>query len=363
MNNINFSELPAEKYWSFPKNYKKSKKQETKNMIFSGEYLGSRKYDGAYYRFIKDENGKCLLQGRNKGVKGYYLDKYEWVPHLHDFFDRLPNGTCLLGELVFPNNEGSNEVTKIMGCKQENAISRQDNNEKLTYYIFDIWEWNGESLLDYTAKDRFTILMNLSKKELLHDSYILWAKYCKGIELWELLQNTLAQGGEGVVITKADSIVEPGKRKARKTLKIKKEINETIDAIIIDIVKPAINYQGKNVETWQYWFNQRTNEKIYGNKYNDYINGESIIPVTYNFFHDIPSGFVLGLYDKPGQIKNIGRITGVPREMLENWELYIGKIMEVNAMEIMKTGGLRHATMVRMRDDKKTEDCTIDQLK
>ena len=56
MNNIAgiaFHELESEKYWAFPKNYKKDSKAETKNMIFSGDYIGARKIDGAYYRFIK----------------------------------------------------------------------------------------------------------------------------------------------------------------------------------------------------------------------------------------------------------------------------------------------------------------------
>ena len=63
MNNIDgiaFHELESEKYWSFPKSYKKDAKTETKNMVFSGEYIGSRKMDGAYFRFIKDNEGMCV---------------------------------------------------------------------------------------------------------------------------------------------------------------------------------------------------------------------------------------------------------------------------------------------------------------
>lgn len=32
-------ELEVEKYWAFPKSYKKDSKSETRNMIFSGDYL------------------------------------------------------------------------------------------------------------------------------------------------------------------------------------------------------------------------------------------------------------------------------------------------------------------------------------
>ena len=145
--NINFQELEAEKYWAFSNNYKKDSKKETHDMIFSGEYVGARKMDGAYYRFIKDMDGNMRLQGRSKGVSGEYLDKYDWVPQLHSFFESLPNGTCLLGELYFPENEGSSNVTKIMGCLMQKARDRQEKGDKLHYYIFDVWAFDGKSYL------------------------------------------------------------------------------------------------------------------------------------------------------------------------------------------------------------------------
>ena len=52
---IDFINLPAEKYWSFPATYKGDKAAEIKQMIFSGSYCGARKIDGCHYRFIKDE--------------------------------------------------------------------------------------------------------------------------------------------------------------------------------------------------------------------------------------------------------------------------------------------------------------------
>ena len=39
---IDFQELEAEKYWSFAKSFKGDPKEETRNMIFSGNYLGAR---------------------------------------------------------------------------------------------------------------------------------------------------------------------------------------------------------------------------------------------------------------------------------------------------------------------------------
>lgn len=75
---VNFSELPAEKYWSFPKTYKGNRKEETKYMITSGDYYGSLKRDGHYARFIKDEDGNMMLQGRTKSVSGDFLNKIDF---------------------------------------------------------------------------------------------------------------------------------------------------------------------------------------------------------------------------------------------------------------------------------------------
>ena len=133
IDNVNFYELETQKYWSFPKSYKKDSKAETKNMIFSGDYIGARKMDGAFYKFIKDEDGNMGLFGRSKSVTGVYLNKINWVPQLQSFFDALPNGTCLLGEIYFPDKEGSSNVTTIMGCLEEKARERQHKNGYLYY--------------------------------------------------------------------------------------------------------------------------------------------------------------------------------------------------------------------------------------
>ena len=80
INGIDFSELDAEKYYSITKSFKGNPKAEIRNRIFSGQYIGSRKMDGAYFRFIKDIDGSMRLQGRSRNVNGVYLDKIDHVP-------------------------------------------------------------------------------------------------------------------------------------------------------------------------------------------------------------------------------------------------------------------------------------------
>lgn len=358
---IDFKELESERYWSFPKSYKKDPKIEVRNMIFSGTYLGARKMDGAYFRFIKGMDGEMRLQGRSRGVSGEYLDKLDHVPHLMDFFNWLPNGTCLLGEIYFPDKEGSNEITKIMGCLPKKAIERQKDHP-VHYYIFDIWAFDGDSYLDAAAACRFDCLKQVyyrAKRESFEN--VDFATYYKGEELWNQLQTILANGGEGVVITQQNSCPEPGKRTARKTLKIKKELQDNLDVVVMGANSPAKEYTGKEVETWAYWLNEKTGEKINKNLYKEFINGAPCIPITKSFYNNFAGSLKIGVY-KDGKLTQIGSVSGLTEEILGNWRDYIGKVMEVAGMEVLKTGGIRHPKFVKFREDKDPKDCRWEDI-
>jgi hypothetical protein len=361
IDNVDFKELPSEKYWSFPKGYKKDSKVETQNMIFSKEYLGARKIDGAYYRFIKDMEGNMRLQGRNRGVSGEFLNKIGHVPHLQPFFDCLPNGTCLLGELYFPNKEGSSNVTTIMGCLEQKAIDRQKTGEKLHYYIFDVWALNGKSLMKTKFEDRVEVLQMMEERRFTkcaiskEEPYEKFAHYYEGKELWGRLQLALANGYEGAVITRKDALPEPGKRTARKTLKIKKELQETLDVVVLDKNAPTRLYNGKEIETWKLWENVRTGEKLNGEFYKDYQNGAPIEPVTKTYFNGWAGSLVIGA-KKGNKLIPIGSLSGLADEVLQNWERYKGKIAEITCMEVFPSkngvpGGLRHPKFLNWRED------------
>ena len=133
-----FGEMEAQKYYAPPSTWSNEKKIDNARMkIFSGDFLGAQKFDGYFAKLIKDEDGNIILYSRSRGVNGAFADKHEWVPHLNPFFDSLPNGTCLLGELYLPSQPGSRNITTIMGCLMEKAVARQEKGEKLHFYIFD----------------------------------------------------------------------------------------------------------------------------------------------------------------------------------------------------------------------------------
>ena len=366
---IDFQNLEAEKYWSFPKSFKGDPKEETRNMIFSGNYLGARKMDGAYYRFIKDMDGNMRLQGRSKSVSGEYLDKLDHVPHLLPYFESLPNGTCLLGEIYFPNNEGSSNVTTIMGCLAPKAIERQTKGPKLHYYIFDVWAYAGRSRMNTKMEERVVLLDDMYNDwadDANHErhsaiGYIDFASYWSGKDLWEVLQKTLAAGGEGIVMTKRDTIPSPGKRTARKTLKVKKELSENIDCFFTGRgTAPTRLYTGKEIETWKYWQDIRTGNKMEGMLYKDYKDGATIEPVTKPFFYGWAGSLEIGVL-KDGQVYPIGYLSGLEDAVKADPSAQAMKCIEVTAMEILETGGIRHAKLERFRPDLAPSDCTYEK--
>lgn len=367
---IDFNELAAEKYWSFPKTYKGDAKKETKTMILSEEYLGAEKKDGHYSRLIKDEDGNIILHGRDKSVDGTYHNKVEWVPQCSNFFNSLPNGTCLLGELYFPNQRGSRKVTTILGCLKDKALDRQEKGEKLSFYVFDIWAYNGKSLLETKMKDRVDKYLNKGIKDFsLNESNVQVAEYLVGEELWSSLGKILSEGGEGVVITQKDSKPAPGKRTARKTLKVKMEIEQTIDVFIDGEYKlPTRIYSGKEITTWNFWENTKTGEKYNTSMYNEYCSGVPLEPITKPYYYGWASAISISVM-KDGKPFRIGWISGITDEMkagiVTKPEKYKNKVFEITCMEIEKINGnysLRHAKIVQERKDKSYEDCSFEQI-
>lgn len=367
---IDFVNLSAEKYWSFAKSYKGDKKKETKQMFLSGDYYASLKNDGHYFRFIKDMNGDMRLQGRTESVNGGYLNKYDWVPQCHSFFESLPNGTCLIGEVYFPKNRGSRNVTTIMGCLVDKALARQDKGEKLHYYIFECYAWDGKSLLKSPYSERVEYIRKNIVPCAEKNDYVEVAKFYDGEEAWDKYGEILSAGLEGMVLYRKNGIVEPNKRTARKSLKCKLEIEETIDAFIDGEYKePTKEYAGKtSLEDWQYWANLKTGEKFTTNKFIEYTNGEPIIPVTRLFALNYAGAISFSVM-KDGKPVRIGWISGVPdtirAAIIQNPESIVGKVYSLNAMEIEPCGdfySLRHGKIDCERKDKCPEDCEWSQI-
>ena len=351
---------PAMLYWNYPAGYKKDSRAEIRNYIFSGDYCGALKVDGYYQRLIKDEDGNCFMIARNKDVNGNPINKLEWVPQLKSFMDSLPNGTVFFCEAYLPGNEGSRKITTLLGCLKDKCIQRQQSGQPLHFYIFDVAAFNGESYIDLGMKNRADNLALLSER--FQDPYVDWATYYTGRELWDKLDEYLSSGREGMVIYRNDCPIYFKRTPARMTIKVKKEINQTIDCFFTGhFTPPTRKYEGKEIETWPYWINLITNEHIEGEKYMDYYNGAPIEPVTKPFFHNWAGSLEIGLV-KGDKVVPIGYLSNLTEEIKSDPAAYKGRCIEVTCMEIQETGGLRHAKMLGFRDDLTVRECNWEKV-
>lgn len=373
-----FGEMDAMKYFAPPSTWSDEKKRENARMkIYSGDFYGSEKKDGYFAKLIKDEDGNIILYSRSRGVNGKFADKHEWVPHLQPFFDALPIGTCLLGELYLPSQPGSRNITTIMGCLKEKAVARQEKGEKLHFYVFDCLAYAGSSYMQTKFINRIN-RVNAMYNAKMGNEYVSFAEYVHGADLNILLQEILARGDEGVVITHKDGLYEPGKRPSKTTLKIKKELKQTIDCFFTGVGSaPTRLYTGKEIENWQYWEHEMSRERINANMYKEYAAGCPVVPVTKGYFNDwVGSLEIAVLRHKAGskckiggvgyedmEVFPIGWLSGLPDEMKANPKKFAFKPIEVTAMEFDAMNySLRHGKMVGWRKDLALTDCTFDKV-
>lgn len=372
---IDFQNLAPQKYWAPPASWTLEKKKETTEArIFSGDWFGAEKKDGYFSKLVKDMDGNIGLFSRSKNVNGEYPEKHEWVPHLKGFFDWLPNGTCLLGELYLPSKPGSSNITTLLGCLKEKCIARQEQGEKLNFYVFDVLAYEGKSVYTSSLMAR-TVILNKIFNDYADEvnpggyligegpsfGYIDFAHYKSGKELWSLLQGVLADGGEGIVITRGGAPYQPDKRPSKDCQKVKKELQETIDCFFTGRgTAPTRLYSGKEIETWKYWQNMRTGEKVEGEYYKEYQAGAPYEPLTKPAFYNWAGSLEIGVL-KDGEVYPIGFLSGLTDEIKSNPGAQKMKCIEVTAMEILPTGGIRHAKMLQFRPDLAPTDCTYEK--
>lgn len=363
----NFKEMEPMRYWAPPSSWSEEKKKETtQSRIFSGDWLAAEKKDGYFAKFIKDEDGNTLLYSRSRGVNGEFPEKHEWVPHLQPFFDWLPIGTCLLVELYLPSKPGSSNITSLLGCLKDKCVARQAAGEKLHFYIFDVLAIDNKSLMNYEMEKRIVVLEDLFNEyaDIVNpgDSpsfgMIEFAQYFRGKTLWSNLQRILADGGEGMVLIRAGAKYQPGKRPSKDCQKVKKELADNIDCFFTGrAAAPTREYTGKEIETWKYWEDIRTGAKMEGEHFKEYSTGAMIEPVTKPYFHRWAGSLEIGVM-KNGKVEPIGFLSGLTDEIKANFKDYANRCIEVAAMEVLPTGGIRHGKFMKFRDDLTPADCT-----
>ena len=328
-----------------PKNYE--------DMFKNTPIIGTVKKDGYWSQLIKDENEVHLYSRTVSKKTGYYSDNIEKVPHIKDWaMSELPNGTCLIGEVYYPNGTSKN-VTSVLGALPEKAIERQKGDYgKIHFYMHDILAYNGE---DYVMNNvpygfRYSCLCEHIdiKTPLIPELEVAYCYDNAYLDLDKITTDKLAAGEEGMVFRVEDGLYAPGKRQPKVMFKIKQAQND-IDFVITEVLPPEYLYTGKESETWQY-------------KDKD---GNLITKAAY---YGWAGALRLGAYDNAGNLVSIGRVSSgltdnFKADLAANPDKYIGTTVEVNCMSLDKENKtMRHGYLSRLRPDKPAQDCKLEEI-
>lgn len=328
-----------------PKNYE--------DMLKNTPIIGTIKKDGYWSQLVKDENEVHLYSRTISKKTGYYSDNIDKVPHIKDWaMNELPNGTCIIGEVYYPNGTSKN-VTSVLGALPEKAIERQKGEYgKIHFYMHDILAYNGEDYVmnNMTYDYRYSNLCEHIDiaTPLIPELEVARCYDNAYLDLNKVTIDKLAAGEEGMVFRVENGLYAPGKRQPKVMFKIKQAQND-IDFVITEVLPPEYLYTGKESETWGYKDKE-------GNL------------ITKAAYYGWAGALRLGAYDKAGNLVSIGRVSSgltdnLKADLAANPEKYIGTVVEVNCMSLDKENKtFRHPYLSRLRPDKPAQDCKLEEI-
>lgn len=229
--------------------------------------------------------------------------QYSRLGNLHDrdWLTRLPlpPGTILDGELC-----GDSDASEYASGKRQDA----------RLVLFDALQVGDRSLLDQPWTVR-RMAVELIVAEMNEPR--LQATKVLGVPDQAVAQELIAAGHEGVMLKRRDSLYAPGTR-SWNWLKFKG--TQTYDVVIVDAEGECTSVERKAAG----WV---------GLRYGYMVNGELVVAGS------------LG-------------VTGPREEMIQ----HVGKVAEVKAYARSKSGALRHPGWLKWRDDKRPEDCRLEDV-
>jgi len=367
-------QIPPMKYCS------KASDKAARQAFESGDFVMQEKYDGALYQLEKTDSGYIYLFSRTKSRKtGELVEKSDNFPHIKKWAEwAIPNGTILIGE-IYVEGGHSNDVTKLSGCLPQNAVKRQfDSNEyggPVKYKVFDIIRFAGEDIQNKPTIERINnYLNNTSLDYSFSDKYVQRVTtYYDNFE--ERLQQIFKNGGEGAVFKNKNCPYRAGKRSTVSQAFKWKQHLDSVDLICIGLEDPIIEYTGKEIDTWPYWYSFTTDHfyKWEFDKNNptsapySFDDVPDIEPVTKPFFYGWKNSMSLGCY-KNGEIVYVGKVASgltdsMRQDMAEHPKNYLNRVIQVSCMSVdPKEGTLRHPVFEQIRKDKNPEDCIYKEI-
>lgn len=368
---MNYFEMEPMKYWAPSSTMSpETKREHLEQMINSKNYIWSRKYDGNWSRAVITKD-KAALQTRGISKKtGTYGEIQNKVFFWNSILNAFNNDTVILGEVYLPNGIDK-DVGSILRCLDDKAKARQ-KDIKLEWRIFDILYLDGLNLMDKPVIERIEYIPEVVHR--INNPLVIGIEYHQMNEnFFDDLNDIFADGGEGVVCYKKNSIYIPGKRGPHSwdTCKVKQEISADIDCFITGIEPAARDYTGKDIETWTLWEDERSGEKLIGELYSEYRMGRTIRPISKGYYYGWPGAIYTSIYDNNDNIIPLCKVAGLTedfktalRDNFDEWymcPLTIGGMMVSTA----QTNGIsiRHPYIKKIRkDDIDPKDCTLSKI-
>jgi ATP-dependent DNA ligase len=333
MNFNDFLELEPMKYWSPPKGNDYDKEILREPEKFS-HYTFTPKMDGEWNKLMWDGTHMYML-ARNRNVNGIFLDRWEKFPHIIKNLIDLPPYTILLGEIAYDDiTKTSKDVGSIMRSLVPRALKIQEQTP-LHFFVFDCLMWKGEDLSGLSYLDRYIKndeLFEYFKNKNVDTAYAHLLVPQSMSTLVEYLTDYFKQGGEGVVLIDKNSKYSFGSRPVRASVKIKKTTGE-FEAQVLSTLEPNKIYEGKELDSWQY-----------------FKDGEAVTkPYFYGWKNAIRCLYDGRTFDVASGLSDADRewlATEEAQQLIQAGKLYA----VVSAMELTKDS-VRHPYLVRLRTD------------
>jgi DNA ligase D-like protein (predicted ligase) len=289
------------------------------------------KLDGTRVAIVKEGSKIRLINRRGKDISYRY-------PELRGIVKNIKANNCILdAELVVLNKEGKPDFNLLQQREQLDnkvLIELKSAEWPATLFVFDVLQIDKRSTVALPLKARKELL-----DKIVEDSeFITKCPYTfDGKKLWEKVRE---QGLEGVMAKQIDSVYE-GKR-SRNWLKIK-NLN-TIDAIVVGFTR------GKGAR-----------EKLGALVLACYDRGKlTYVGKVGTGFDKSTIDFLLSQLQKittrKPAINDAGKIEEIEEDVV--W-VKPTLIAEVKFLELTKDKKLRAPSFMRLRFDKKPQDCTI----
>lgn len=163
--------------------------------------------DESYLTELKLDGIRLILSKINNKVRLYTRHNNEVTSKFPELLTiDIPDGTVLDGEIIVTDPNGKPDFEAMMSRFQSRHSSLENNT--LSYVVFDVIQYKGESVTKLPLIDRKQLLNEIITQDT---SLVAKVKYIEGHSsaYFDLVQ---AQGLEGIVLKRKDSRYEVGKR-------------------------------------------------------------------------------------------------------------------------------------------------------